>query len=229
MTAIDIEKRLLYRDGLMLVIDKPYGLPVHSGPKGGENLTGYLDALRFGLPKIPELAHRLDRETSGCLVLGRHRQALAKLGQLFQSGQVDKTYLAVVIGMPPEKEGAINIPLAKKSQSKSSWWMKADPNGQPSETRYKLLDTNGGLSLLELKPVTGRTHQLRVHCSESGFPILGEKVYVQQEKKDFNIPLHLHSYSVEIPLYPKKPAIKVSAPLPEHMEATLKEKQLKLS
>src|SRR6516162_2528931 len=96
MTPEDIVARLIYRDGLMLVIDKPAGLAVHKGPKGGESLEDYFGALRFGLPRPPALAHRLDRDTSGCLVLGRHRKALAALGRLFKSGQVGKTYWAVV-------------------------------------------------------------------------------------------------------------------------------------
>ena len=95
-----IQARLLYRDGLILVLDKPAGLPVHAGPGGGPNLEQCFDALRFGLPAPPALAHRLDRDTSGCLVLGRHRKALSKLGRLFQGGLVDKTYWAVVEGGP---------------------------------------------------------------------------------------------------------------------------------
>ena len=92
--------RLLYRDGLMLVVDKPAGLPVHRGPKGGDAFEDYFDALRFGLPRAPALAHRLDRDTTGCLVLGRHRKALALLGKLFKQGKVGKCYWAVVEGGP---------------------------------------------------------------------------------------------------------------------------------
>src|SRR5258708_1037676 len=100
MTPEEILARLIYRDGLMLVIDKPAGLPVHKGPKGGESLEDYFDALRFGLPRRPALAHRLDRDTSGCLVLGRHRKALAALGRLFKSGRIEKNYWALVAGGP---------------------------------------------------------------------------------------------------------------------------------
>ena len=105
--------RLLYRDGLMLVIDKPAGFAVHRGPKGGESLEDHFDALRFGLPRAPALAHRLDRDTSGCLVLGRHRKALAELGRLFKHGTVGKTYWAVVEGGPAEDEGRIDLPLGR--------------------------------------------------------------------------------------------------------------------
>ena len=100
MTPEEMLARLLYRDGLMLVIDKPAGFAVHRGPKGGESLEDYFDALRFGLPRAPALAHRLDRDTSGCLVLGRHRKALAELGRLFKHGRIGKTYWAVVEGGP---------------------------------------------------------------------------------------------------------------------------------
>src|SRR3712207_3590367 len=134
MNAKEIVSRVLYRNALMLVIDKPAGLPVHPGPKGGETLLQHLDALRFGLPRRPEAAHRLDRETSGCLVLGRHAKALARLGELFKSNRVDKIYWAVVEGGPAEDEGEIDRPLARRSPERG-WWMKVDPCGQPALTR----------------------------------------------------------------------------------------------
>jgi 23S rRNA-/tRNA-specific pseudouridylate synthase len=114
MTPEEMLGRLLYRDGLMLVVDKPAGLPVHRGPKGGDAFEDYFDALRFGLPRAPALAHRLDRDTTGCLVLGRHRKALALLGKLFKQGKVGKCYWAVVEGGPEADEGRIDIPLAKR-------------------------------------------------------------------------------------------------------------------
>src|SRR5437868_14772874 len=105
MTPEQMVSRLLYRDGLILVIDKPAGFAVHRGPTGGESLQDHFGALRFGLPRAPELAHRLDRDTSGCLVLGRHRKALAALGRLFKDGRIGKTYWAVVEGGPDEDQG----------------------------------------------------------------------------------------------------------------------------
>src|ERR1700726_5219591 len=105
LTAEEIQARVLHRDGLMLVIDKPAGLPGHRGPKGGANLEASFEALRFGLPRPPALAHRLDRDTSGCLVLGRHPKALRRLGRLFADGQVEKVYWAVVEGAPAQAEG----------------------------------------------------------------------------------------------------------------------------
>src|ERR1700740_2670284 len=114
MTPEEMVSRLLYRDGLMLVVDKPAGFAVHKGPKGGESLEDHFGALRFGLPRAPALAHRLDRDTSGCLVLGRHRKALAELGRLFKLGRVGKTYWAVVEGDPLQEEGHIHVPLGRK-------------------------------------------------------------------------------------------------------------------
>ena len=133
-----MQARLLYRDGLMLVIDKPPGLPVHRGPKGVEAFEDYFDALRFGLPRPPSLAHRLDRDTTGCLVLGRHRKALALLGKLFKQGKVGKTYWAVVEGGPVEETGTIDIALSKRDESRG-WWMKADPQGLPSVTTWQVM------------------------------------------------------------------------------------------
>lgn len=210
-----ILQRLLYRDALMLVVDKPAGLPVHPGPGGGETLVHHLDALRFGLPRRPEVAHRLDRDTSGCLVLGRHPKALARLGGLFQRGVIEKVYRAVVEGGPVEDQGEIALRLSPKSPDRG-WWMKADPAGQEALTRWRVLGRDGGVALLELRPVTGRTHQLRVHCAASGWPILGDTIYGTAPRHG-GPGLHLHALSIAVPLYPKKPTILVEAPVPEHM------------
>src|SRR5262245_62208288 len=128
MTPEEMVARILYRDGLMLVIDKPAGFAVHKGPKGGESLEDHFDALRFGLPRTPGLAHRLDKETSGCLVLGRHRKALADLSLLFRNGKVGKTYWAVVEGGPEATEGRIDIALSKRDDDRG-WWMRANTDG----------------------------------------------------------------------------------------------------
>src|SRR5258708_10111455 len=138
MTPKEMERRVLYRDGLMLVVDKPAGLAVHRGPKGGASLEDYFDRLRFGLPRAPALAHRLDRETSGCLVLGRHRKALAHLSLLFKHRRVGKTYWAVVEGGPETEEGMIDMPLGRLDPQ-FGWWMKPDPDGQPAVTKWKVM------------------------------------------------------------------------------------------
>ncbi len=227
MTPEELQARILYRDALMLVIDKPAGMAVHKGPKGGTTLEDFFPALQFGLPNAPALAHRLDRETSGCLVLGRHKQALARLGDLFAKNLAQKTYLAVVQGVPAQPSGIIKQPLRKKSQQKNSWWMMLAEEGQAgaqsAETHYEVLKVVDGHALLKLTPKTGRTHQLRLHCVALGCPILGEKIYGDKtdEAKAANTPLHLHASRIELPLYPKKPAIVVEAPAPEIFAAYL--------
>src|SRR3954451_22222466 len=120
--------RVLYLDGMMLVIDKPAGIPVHGGPGGGPNLEHWFPLLRFGLKRPPALAHRLDRDTSGCLVLGRHPKALRRLGRLFAEGRVEKVYWAVVSGTPAKSEGRIENRLLKKTRG-TGWRMIVDPEG----------------------------------------------------------------------------------------------------
>ena len=146
MTAEEMVARLLYRDGLMLVIDKPAGYRRASRAERRRGLEDYFGALRFGLPRAPALAHRLDRDTSGCLVLGRHRKALAALGRLFKNGKVGKTYWAVVEGGPRADEGRIDLPLAKRDESRG-WWMKADPHGMPSATTWKVMGRDATATL----------------------------------------------------------------------------------
>ena len=282
MTPEQIVSRLLYRDGLMLIIDKPAGIAVHKGPKGGHSLEDDFPALQFGLPKPPALAHRLDRETSGCLVLGRHRKALANLSDLFRHGKVGKTYWAVVEGGPADAEGRIDIALAKRDDDRG-WWMKTDPDGLPSSTTWKVmgrcaLDTvsaagalstssaaqilsafsaagslavpspacGGGsgrgqtanadaeglaarqsivsrarqLSWLALEPLTGRTHQLRVHCAAMGWPIVGDTIYGNAPRSG-GPRLQLHAREVSVPLYKNRDPIRAVAPVPAHMREML--------
>ncbi len=211
--------RLLYRDGMMLVVDKPAGLSVHRGPKGGSSLEDYFDALRFGLPRDPALAHRLDKDTSGCLVLGRHRKALALLGKLFKNGNIGKTYWVVVEGAPPTDEGRIDIPLGKLDEDRG-WWMKPDPNGKPSSTTWKVMGRGDGVTWLALEPLTGRTHQIRVHCAEMGWPVLGDNIYGSAPRTG-GPPLHLHSREIVVPISKNKPAIVTTAPTPAHMREML--------
>jgi RluA family pseudouridine synthase len=217
---MDLLPRLLHRDGLMLVIDKPAGLAVHAGSSGADHLGRYLDALRFGLPQAPELAHRLDRDTSGCLALGRHRKALAKLGKLFAEGKVRKTYWAVVVGKPPQVEGAVDMPLLK-SNTKQGWKMRVSADGQPSLTEYRTLGAGDGLTWLALEPRTGRTHQLRVHMAALGCPILGDPTYGGDATRAREVPLHLHARALKIPLYPRREPIVCEAPVPAHMAERL--------
>jgi tRNA pseudouridine32 synthase/23S rRNA pseudouridine746 synthase len=239
ISSDDLLARVLYRDGLMLVIDKPAGLPVHRGPKGGGSLEDYFDALRFGLPRPPSLAHRLDKDTSGCLVLGRHRKALAHLGLLFKHGKVGKTYWAVVEGGPDADEGTIDLPLGRLDETRG-WWMKPDPDGLPAVTTWRVLgrasaaaaapgtapaglgtSPSPNLTWLALTPVTGRTHQLRVHCAAAGWPIVGDNIYGNGPR--FGEPVqHLHAREVVIPIAKNKPPVRITAPIPPHMRERLR-------
>jgi tRNA pseudouridine32 synthase/23S rRNA pseudouridine746 synthase/23S rRNA pseudouridine1911/1915/1917 synthase len=200
----------------MLIVDKPAGVAVHAGPGGGASLEDGFDALRFGLPRPPALAHRLDRDTSGCLVLGRHRKALAKLGRLFASGAVEKLYWAVVDGAPPADAGCVALAL-RKVTSKAGWRMVADPNGLAAVTDYRVLGRTRGSTWLELRPRTGRTHQIRVHCSALGCPVAGDPVYGDARGR----PLHLHARAVTVPLYANRPPITATAPVPAHLRDAL--------
>ena len=251
--ADDLTARVLHRDGLMLVIDKPAGLPVHRGPKGGASLEDHFDSLRYGLPRAPALAHRLDKDTSGCLVLGRHRKALAHLGLLFKHGKVGKTYWAVVEGGPSEDAGVIDLPLGRLDDTRG-WWMKPDPHGLPSVTKWTVMgrslispppsepgrarvrssnaqvgqarvrvqagEGKAALTWLALEPVTGRTHQLRVHCAAKGFPIVGDNIYGTAPRFGGPI-LHLHAREIVVPIQKNRAPVRVVAPVPAHMRERL--------
>lgn len=216
--------RLLHRDALMLVIDKPAGIAVHRGPGGGKSLEDYFDSLRFGLPRAPALAHRLDRDTAGCLVLGRHRKALEALGLLFKQGKISKTYWAVVEGGPEAEEGLIDMPLGRLDATRG-WWMKVDPFGQKAQTRWRVMgrghDGEGRpVAWLALEPLTGRTHQLRVHCEAIGCSIVGDPIY-GSGARDAGPGLQLLAREIVVPLLKNKEPVRARAPAPAHMTALL--------
>jgi tRNA pseudouridine32 synthase/23S rRNA pseudouridine746 synthase/23S rRNA pseudouridine1911/1915/1917 synthase len=196
-----------------LVIDKPAGIAVHPGPGGGPDLESGFDALRFGLPHPPALAHRLDRDTSGCLVLGRHPKALRRLGALFSGGLVEKVYWAVVEGRPPETQGRVETGLRKLTRG-TGWRMVVDPSGQRAVTDYLLVGSAADGSWLELRPRTGRTHQLRVHSAVLGCPVVGDQVYGSRHDGEA---LQLYARSVTLPIYPNRPPLEITAPVPRHM------------
>lgn len=218
LTESEITSLLLYRDGLILVLNKPSGLPVHNAGGSNHNLEQYFSHLQFGLPNPPTLAHRLDLGTSGCLVLARNLYAAQRMQQLFVDGLVNKAYVANVYGVVKEDGGVIDVPLSKQSELKKHWWMKADKNGKiTAKTEFKVLSRHKNHTELLLIPHTGRTHQLRVHCAYLGHPIIGDYIYGENSEQEKQKNLHLHAQMIEFKLYPKKPPILCKAPLPPHM------------
>ena len=214
-------ERVLHRDGLMLIINKPAGLPVHAGPAtrnagDADNLEHYFDALRFGLPRAPALAHRLDRDTSGCLVLGRHPKALRKLGKLFSDGKIEKTYWAICKGMPEKQSGTIDAPLLKKNDGKG-WRVEISDDGQAARTTYRVIGEKDGLSFIEAKPKTGRTHQIRVHLNSIGAPIIGDPKYGELTQGERAQPMMLHAWRIIVPISKNKDPVVVEARAPEEM------------
>lgn len=219
MTPDDLRARLLHTDPEVFVIDKPAGLAVHKAGKITDHLDLYLPFLAEGDGPPPRLAHRLDRDTAGCLVLGRTGWALKRLGQMFAMGHVAKTYWAVAEGIPPHSEGTIDLPLLKRVQP-GSWTILPDPDGQPAVTDYRMLGADGaGRAWLELTPRTGRTHQLRVHCAAIGCPLAGEPFYGPERRPQGD--LHLLARSVTFRLSLERPMVTATAPPPRHMREAL--------
>lgn len=209
---------VLYRDARILVVNKPVHIPVHRTPKGGESLEDYFPALMFEAASPPALAHRLDKETSGCLVLGRQKEALAHLGKLFQQGKIKKRYLAIVRGRPPEAAGRVSFPIKRFDLGRGKWEFRCDAGGQEAHTDYETLRVSDTHALVLLSPLTGRTHQLRLHCQAMGCPIVGDTFYGNGEGNA----LMLHAAYVALPLQHKAPPIEVRAPLPEHFVQALR-------
>lgn len=203
------QERVLFLDSEALVIDKPAGLAVHPGPKTPESLEHYLDGLRFGFRRRPAPVHRLDRDTSGCLLLSRHPKAHKRFALAFEEGRVAKTYLAIVGGVPEAAEGTIDLPLHKVSSREAGWRMIADPRGKRAITHWRVAAVAGGRAMLLMTPETGRTHQLRVHAADGlGLAICGDPVYGTGRG-----PMLLHARSLRLARDGKAP-VEAVAPLP---------------
>lgn len=196
-----------------MVIDKPAGLPVHAGPSGGQNLEAGLDALRFGAKDRPSLAHRLDRDTSGCLALARGPKGAKRLGRLFREGLVGKVYWALTEGAPAEPTGVIDAPIGR-IDSKEGWRMLVADDGKTARTHWRVLAEADGIAWVEFRPETGRTHQVRVHAAHLGCPVLGDVRYGAAEGH-----LCLLARSLTLPLSQARPPDVVTAPVPHHMTA----------
>ncbi|OWV32010.1 RNA pseudouridine synthase [Pacificimonas flava] len=203
-----LASRILYEDAELLVIDKPAGLAVHPGPKTPHSLEDHLDDLRLGFRQRPQPVHRLDRDTSGCLLLARNRRALKRLGALFEQGAVTKTYVALLAGRH-EGDGRIDAPLSKISSREKGWRMRVDPAGKSAATLWRVLEPRGDHTLVEFRPLTGRTHQIRVHAAHALSPLVGDPVYGQADPA---MSMRLHALGLSFPW--KHGTIAVEAPLP---------------
>ena len=207
---MNLTDRILFIDAEALVLDKPAGLPVDAPRRGGYSIASRLDELRFGFRRPPTPIHRLDTDTSGCLLFARTAKARARFQQAFEARKVEKYYIAVVAGELEREEGVIEAPLGKLSSAEARWKMVRDEHGLEATTLWKRLAIRDGATLVQFRPLTGRTHQIRAHAREAfGRGIVGDRVY--------GIPggaMLLHASRLVVPRE-GKPAIDVTAPLPD--------------
>ena len=224
--AAEIRSRMLHRDDSVIVIDKPPGLAVQGGPGITKHLDGLLDALAFDGEK-PRLVHRLDRDTSGVLVVARTVAAAAFLAKAFRGRDMEKTYWAIVVGQPEHAGGRIAMPLMRENGPRGERTVPA-PRGEEgarSVTDYQTLDVaKRRAAFLQMHPLTGRTHQLRVHCAEGlRCPILGDGKYGGEAAhlEGLSGSLHLHARALRLP-HPEGGTLEVEAAPPPHFEATMR-------
>jgi 23S rRNA pseudouridine955/2504/2580 synthase len=218
-----LQDAILYRDEDVLAINKPAGLAVQGGTGLDRHLDAMLDALRLGAPERPRLVHRLDRDTSGVLLLARTARAAAELTAAFRRKECRKIYWALVVGVPRPPAGRIDLGLSKRP-GRGGERMEIDEEGKHAVTAYRVLDHAGReAAWLELSPLTGRTHQLRAHCAAIGTPILGDGKYGGAKAflpgRELARRLHLHARSLALPR-PDGRIITITAPLPAHMAAS---------
>ena len=207
---------ILYEDGEALVIDKPAGLSVDRPRRGGACLDDHAEQLKLGFQRAPMAVHRLDTDTSGCLLLARNPKALKRFNMAFEEKVVAKTYLGILAGVPEEKEGTIELALAKISSAEKGWRMIPARKGKPSVTHWRVLAEHGGRALVEFRPETGRTHQIRVHAASGiGIPLLGDPVYGDGASAPRTM---LHAAALTVPR-PGKTDIAATAPMPADFTA----------
>ncbi len=224
--ALEIQRMVIHRDDQVIALNKPPGLAVQGGTGTERHIDGMLDALRFGYEERPRLVHRLDKDTSGLLLIARTGQAAKKLAESFRDRETEKLYWAVVVGKPPKPEGVIDLPLAKKMAGHDRELMQVDEeHGLRAITYFKMLDRAlKHASFLALWPKTGRTHQLRVHCAEMGCPILGDGKYGGDNAVLDNVAdtrrLHLHARRLNLP-HPTRGELKLVAEPPPHFRRTI--------
>jgi 23S rRNA pseudouridine955/2504/2580 synthase len=214
----------LYEDDDVLVLNKPMGLAVQGGSGTTRHIDGMLGALQARDGQRPRLVHRLDKDTSGCLLVAKSRFAAAALSKTFRSRSARKIYWALVAGVPRPKQGRVSTFLAKEAREDESVMRIArhgEEGASHAVTYYAVVETAARkLSWLSLKPVTGRTHQLRAHMAHIGHPIIGDEKYFRIENYEFpggmQNRLHLLARRIAVP-HPRGGAIDVTAPLPPHM------------
>jgi 23S rRNA pseudouridine955/2504/2580 synthase len=219
-----LHNAIIHRDQDVIVLNKPPGLAVQGGTATERHLDGLLDLLRFGNDERPRLVHRLDKETSGVLVIARNAAAAAFLTRAFREKTTRKTYWAVVVGLPKPRQGRIDLPLAKTPGRGGERVRPDSEEGRHAVTYYRVIDSAGSqASWLALMPVTGRTHQLRAHCAAIGTPVLGDAKYGEMAAHLAGVPesrrLHLHARSLSMP-HPLGETLAVTAQLPLHMRRT---------
>ena len=239
-----IRAAVLYRDDDVIALNKPPGLAVQGGSGQHRHLDGLAEALKFGRPDKPRLVHRLDRDTSGVILLGRSARAAAALARAFQSRKTRKIYWAAVAGAPSPRAGTIRTGLVKapghgaggegeKMLVVAPDEIAATEGAKPAVTDYVVIDAAGTRTAwVALEPITGRTHQLRAHMAAIGHPIVGDSKYGGSGQENLgdgwgaqlgggiSRRLHLHARSIEIPHPTTGKPLVVTAPLPEHIART---------
>jgi len=213
-----IKDMVIYKDDNIIVLNKPSGIAVQGGTNQTRHIDGLLDALKFGLEDRPKLTHRIDKETSGLLVLARNRKYALVLTKAFREHALKKTYLALCEGCPKKKTGEIKSNLEKIGEK-----MVVVEDGQKAVTEYEVLDNIGTkFSLIEASPLTGRTHQIRVHLAHIKTPIVGDRKYgTRNMSADLSSKLHLHAYQIDLSCVMNKKCV-VKAPIPDYFKDDMK-------